>query len=164
MSEQAAGQNAAEAQGPNFAIQRIFLKDVSFETPLGADVFKSQWKPKVQLDMNTRTEKLDDTNFEVVLTLTITAKLEDDKTGFLCEIQQAGIFGCQGFSDEQLRQIHSVNCPDILFPYAREAVDSLVTKGSFPPLMLAPINFEALFRQAMAQQQGQAAEAAENTH
>ena len=141
----------------NFAIQRIYLKDVSFETPTGAEVFKTAWKPKVQLDMNTRTEKLDDNLFEVTLTFTITAKLENEQVGFLCEIQQAGIFQCQGFSQDQLRQLHAVNCPDILFPYARETVDALVTRGSFPPLMLAPMNFDALFRQAMAKQEQQKA-------
>ncbi|MCK5880945.1 MAG: protein-export chaperone SecB, partial [Sinobacterium sp.] len=103
MSEQVPAQN--------FAIQRIFLKDVSFETPTGSEVFKQQWKPKVQLDMNTRTEKLDDNLFEVVLTLTVTANVDDEKIGFLCEVQQAGIFSCEGFSGDQLRQIHSVNCP-----------------------------------------------------
>ena len=157
MSEQVPAQN--------FAIQRIFLKDVSFETPTGSEVFKQQWKPKVQLDMNTRTEKLDDNLFEVVLTLTVTANVDDEKIGFLCEVQQAGIFSCEGFSGDQLRQIHSVNCPDILFPYAREAIDSMVTKGSFPPLMLAPINFDALFKQAMAQQaKADDAPAVEKTH
>ena len=144
-----------EAPAQNFQIQRVYLKDVSFETPTGAEVFKTQWKPKVQLDMNTRTEKLDDNVFEVVLTLTVTAKIDDEKTGFLIELQQGGIFLCQGFTSDQLRQIHSVNCPEILFPYARETIDSLVVKGSFPPLMLAPMNFEALFRQALAQHQEQ---------
>lgn len=155
----------SEAPKQNFAIQRIFLKDVSFETPTGADVFKQKWQPKVQLDMNTRTEKISDTLFEVVLTLTVTANIEDEKIGFLCEIQQAGIFTCEGFSGDQLRQIHSVNCPEILFPYAREAIDALAIKGSFPPLMLAPINFDALFKQALAKKaEGEQAAVADKTH
>jgi preprotein translocase subunit SecB len=155
----------SEAPKQNFAIQRIFLKDVSFETPIGADVFKQKWQPKVQLDMNTRTEKISDTLFEVVLTLTVTANIEDEKIGFLCEIQQAGIFTCEGFSGDQLRQIHSVNCPEILFPYAREAIDALAIKGSFPPLMLAPINFDALFKQALAKKaEGEQAAVADKTH
>jgi preprotein translocase subunit SecB len=143
------------ADQPQFAVQRIYLKDVSFETPLGVDVFKGKWEPKIQLDMNTKTKSLDDDNYEVVLNLTVTANLADDKVGFLAEVQQAGIFTCKGFDNEQLRQIHSVNCPEILFPYARETLDSLVVKGSFPALMLAPMNFEALYRQALAQQQQQ---------
>lgn len=145
----------AEQPQQQFAVQRVYIKDVSFETPMGTEVFKNKWEPKIQLDMNTKTQSLGDDNYEVVLHLTVTANLAEDKVGFLAEIQQAGIFVCKGFENEQLRQIHSVNCPDILFPYAREALDSLVVKGSFPALMLAPMNFEALYRQALAQQQEQ---------
>lgn len=150
-----------DAAKPQFSVQRIYLKDVSFETPMGAEVLKHQWQPNVQLDMNTKVDRLDDEHFEVVLSLTVTAKLEEqDSVGFLVEIQQAGIFRCIGLNNEQLRQVHSVNCPEILFPYARETLDSLVVKGSFPALMLAPVNFEALFQQALAQQQNQAGSAA----
>lgn len=144
-----------EQTSPQFAVQRIYLKDVSFETPMGAEVFKQAWEPSVQLDMNTKVNALGNNHFEVVLSLTVTASLKEEKVGFLAEIQQAGIFLCEGFSNEQLQQIHSVNCPDILFPYAREALDGLVVKGSFPALMLAPVNFEALYRQALEQQQEQ---------
>lgn len=150
----------AEQQAPQqqFTIQRIYLKDVSFETPMGAEVFKQKWEPKIQLDMNTKTASLGDDNFEVVLKLTVTASVSDDKVGFLAEVQQAGIFACQGFTAEQLQNIHSVNCADILFPYAREALDNLVVKGSFPALMLAPINFDVLYKQALAQSKNQQAE------
>ena len=140
-----------------FAIQRLYLKDASYETPAGIEVFKSQWKPKIQMDVNTRTETLEEGVHEVVLTITITAK-QEETTGFLVEVQQAGIFKCSGLSDEQLRFVLSTQCPNILFPYAREVVDSLVTKGSFPALMLAPMNFDALYHQAMQQQQKEAAE------
>lgn len=140
-------------QGQQFSVQRIYVKDISFETPMGAEVFKNKWEPKIQLDMNTKTNDIGDGHYEVVLSLTVTAKLADDKIGFLAEIQQAGIFHCIGFQPDQLRQLQGVNCPDILFPYAREALDSLAVKGSFPPLMLSPMNFEALFKQALSQQQ-----------
>lgn len=135
-----------------FALQRIFIKDISFEAPLGAKAFQKQWKPQVHLDLNTVNSKLDDNHYEVVLTLTVTAKQEEE-TAFLIEVQQAGIFMCSGLDASALRQVLGAMCPNILFPYAREAVDSLVTKGSFPPLMLAPVNFDALYQQALQQQQ-----------
>ena len=142
---------AADAQQPQFALQRIYVKDLSFEAPAGAAAFKKQWNPKVHLDLNTATNKLDDDNYEVVLTLTVTAR-QEEATAFLVEVQQAGIFACKGFETQQLQQLQNIMCPNILFPYAREAVDSLVTRGSFPALMIAPVNFEALYKQNLARQ------------
>lgn len=135
-----------------FALQRIYVKDVSFETPQGLEVFRQQWKPKVNLEMNTRQNRIDDQNFEVILTLSVTAT-QEDKTAFIAEVQQGGIFFVSGIPEAQLRQVLATVCPTILFPYAREAIDSLVVRGSFPPLMLAPVNFDALYVQAMKQQQ-----------
>lgn len=148
----------SEAATPEqvFLIQRIYLKDASLETPLGVAVFSGKWAPKIQLDVNTRTEKVGEDLHEVVLTLTATA-MQDDKAALLVEVQQAGIFACKGIPPEQLRQVISTVCPDILFPYAREAVDALVIKASFPPLMLAPMNFDALYKQALLQQAQKAA-------
>ncbi len=137
-----------------FALQRIYIKDVSFETPQGHEVFRQQWKPRVNLEMNTKQTRIDDNNFEVVLTLSVTASLEE-KTAFLAEVQQAGIFFVTGLPEQQLRQVLATVCPNILFPYAREAIDNLVVRGSFPPLMLAPVNFDALYQQALKQQQEQ---------
>ena len=143
----------AQQQGqPQFALQRIYVKDLSFEAPLGYTAVQKQWNPKVQLDLNTTNTKIDEQNYEVVLTLTVTAK-QDEDTAFLVEVQQAGIFGAAGFAQQQLHQILNMMCPNILFPYARETVDSLVLRGSFPPLMIAPVNFEALYQQALAKQQ-----------
>lgn len=142
---------AGGAQQPQFALQRIYVKDLSFEAPTGAAAFKKQWNPKVHLDLNTSANRLDDEHFEVVLTLTVTAR-QDEDTAFLAEVQQAGIFACKGFEAEQLQQLQNIMCPTILFPYAREAVDSLVTRGSFPALMIAPVNFEALYKQNLARQ------------
>lgn len=142
-----------------FALQRIYIKDVSFETPQGHEVFRQQWKPRVNLELNTKQTRIDDNNFEVVLTLSVTAALEE-KTAFLVEVQQAGIFFVSGIPDQQLRQVLATVCPNILFPYAREAVDNLVTRGSFPPLMLAPVNFDALYQQAIKQAQEQEQEQA----
>lgn len=143
-----------EQTQPQFALQRIYMKDVSFETPQGHEVFRQQWKPRVNLEMNTRNDRIDDNNFEVVLTLSVTATMEE-KTAFLAEVQQGGIFFVNGIEEPQLRQVLSTVCPNILFPYAREAIDNLVVRGSFPPLMLAPVNFDALYQQALAQQEQQ---------
>lgn len=146
-----AEENQAAASGPEgqqFALQRIFIKDLSFEAPQGSKAFSQQWRPQVNLDLNTRNSKLDDDNYEVVLTLTVTAKQEDE-TAFLVEVQQGGIFLCKGLEGDQLHQVLGSLCPSILFPYARETIDSLVVKGSFPPLMIAPVNFEAQDRKSV---------------
>ena len=150
----AAGADQQQAEGPQFALQRIYLKDSSFESPRSPAVFQSQWQPKINFDIKTRSNKVQDGVYEVVLVLTAEAQL-DEQPAFLVEVHQAGIFTAKDFSDEQLEQLLAVVCPNILFPYAREAIDALVTKGSFPALMLSPINFEALYaqqKQAAAQQ------------
>lgn len=134
-------------QEQQFAVQRVYVKDLSFETPLGAKAFTKQWQPQVQVDLNTKADRLDGDVFESVLTITITAKLGED-TAFLVEVQQAGAFLVKGLEDEQLRRVLMIACPTILFPYAREAIDSLALRGSFPPLMLQPVNFEALYLQS----------------
>ncbi|PCH60675.1 MAG: protein-export chaperone SecB, partial [SAR86 cluster bacterium] len=138
-----------------FALQRIYLKDASLECPRSPMVFQSQWSPKINFDIKTKHNKIQDDIYEVVLILTVEAKLEDE-AAFLVEVHQAGIFSCKGFEGDQLEQLLASVCPNILFPYAREAVDGLVTKASFPALMLSPINFDALYMQQKQQQQAQA--------
>lgn len=150
-----AEQQAAPQQ---FALQRIYIKDLSFEAPMGAKVFTQQWKPQVKVDLNTRSERVADDLYEVVLTITITASLEE-QAAFLIEVQQAGLFLARGLEGESLRRVLSVMCPNILFPYARETIDGLAVKGSFPALMLQPVNFEALYLQARQQAEQQPAEA-----
>ncbi|MCB1675300.1 MAG: protein-export chaperone SecB [Halioglobus sp.] len=147
--EQAAGsQEQAQQQ---FAMQRIYSKDLSFESPATPGVFRKQWQPKVNVDLNTKSDKVDEQgNYEVVLTITLTAKVEEE-TAFLVEVQQAGIFFISGFEAEDLRRILGTTAPNILFPYARETIDSVCVKGGFPPVMLAPVNFDALYQQALAQ-------------
>ena len=147
-----ADENTQPQEQQQFAIQRIYVKDISFETPQGIDVFRQQWKPKINLEMNTRQNRIDEQNFEVVLTLSITAT-QEHKTAFIVEVQQGGIFFVAGVPEPQLRQVLATVCPSVLFPYARESIDALVVRGSFPPLMLAPVNFDALYVQAMRQQQ-----------
>lgn len=139
-----------EASGQQFAIQRVYIKDVSFETPMGVEAFGQQWKPHINQELGSKNTKIDDTHFEVVLTLTVTGKLED-KTAFLVEIHQAGLFMVNGFDDQQLGHVLNTVCLQILFPYARETIDSLLSKGSFPTLMLPPVNFDALYAQAVQQ-------------
>ncbi|WP_019528148.1 protein-export chaperone SecB [Dasania marina] len=145
-----------------FAVQRLYIKDVSFEAPLGAEVFTKQWAPEIQVDLGSKNNKLSDDQYEVTLSVTITGKLEDN-VAFLIEVHQAGIFLIKGLEDEQLRRAVSIMCPNLLFPYVREAVDSLAIKGGFPAIGLQPVNFEALYVQAMqkaAAEQQQQAEAA----
>ncbi|MCG7536227.1 protein-export chaperone SecB [Pseudoalteromonas rubra] len=145
---------AAEEQGPQFNIQRIYTKDVSFETPNSPAIFQKEWTPEVKLDMDTRSAKLDEGVYEVVLALTVTASLGEE-TAFLCEIQQAGIFSIGELEELQMAHMLGAFCPNILFPYAREAVASLVNRGTFPQLNLAPVNFDALFAQYMQQRAAQ---------
>ncbi|GAA6167004.1 protein-export chaperone SecB [Sessilibacter corallicola] len=152
--EHAAGQAASEGseQKVQFAIQRIYIKDLSFEAPMGAQAFRKQWKPAINQELNTKTTKIDENLYEVILTLTVTVKIEEE-TAFLVEVQQGGAFTVAGLEGQQLAHALNTACPQILFPYAREAIDGVVTKGSFPALMLPPVNFDALFAQAVAQAQ-----------
>ena len=139
----------SEQAKPQFNVQRVYLKDLSFESPKSPDTFRKEWKPEVKMDMKTDNTSLGDDHYEVVLTLTISASLAGEPA-FLVEIQQAGIFLIKHFSEEQQKHALGAYCQNVLFPYARETIDSVVTKGSFPALMLAPINFDALYQQAKA--------------
>lgn len=148
-----ADEQAANAQqaGQQFAIQKIYTKDLSFEAPGTPAIFRKQWQPQVSIDVNTRSSAVDDEgNFEVVLTLTVTAKMEDE-TAFLIEVQQAGIFLVKGLEGEDIRRLLGTAAPTMLFPYARETIDNTCVRGSFPPLTLAPINFEAVYQRAQTQ-------------
>ncbi|WP_299183846.1 protein-export chaperone SecB [uncultured Neptuniibacter sp.] len=158
MSENEQNTASQEAQAPQFSVQRVYIKDSSFESPNAPEIFMSPWQPEVGLEMNTQTSQLGDNAFEVTLTLTVTVK-NDEKTAFLVELQQAGIFTISGLGEQEMHHTLGAFCPSILFPYAREAIDSMVTKASFPALMLAPVNFDALYAQQMAQAQQEAAEA-----
>ena len=148
---------AASTNGPTFNIVRIYLKDVSFETPNSPAIFAQEFKPETEMQLNTSIATLEEDVFEVVLTITVQTK-EGDKTGFLAEVQQAGIFNIRGFDEAQKAHMFGAYCPNTLFPFAREAIANLVSKGGFPPLLLAPVNFDALF----AQRQSQAAAAEPN--
>jgi preprotein translocase subunit SecB len=142
-------------QEPRFGVQRIYIKDSSFEAPDTPECFRRAYNPKVNFSVNTRSRKIDGDIYEVVLRLTADVK-QDEKTVFLVEVQQAGIFEVGGLEGERLEQVLTITCPGILFPYGREAIDALTIKGSFPALMLAPINFEAVYMQAKRNQAQQA--------
>ena len=143
---------ADEQQGPQLAIQKIYVKDLSFEAPNTPEIFKEEIQPQVDLQMHNEAKSLDENTHEVVLSITVTVKLED-KTVYLIEVKQAGIFHMTGFSKEQLAHVSGTACPNILFPYAREAISDAVTRGGFPPLLLNPVNFDAVYQQEMARQQ-----------
>jgi preprotein translocase subunit SecB len=140
------------------AIQKIYVKDFSFESPHTPDVFaKTNWSPKTDLNLRSSHTTATDNNHEVVLTITIEAK-EDEQTFFLVELQQAGLFHIAGYDEAEFKAIVGSYCPNILFPYARESVANIVSKGGFPEFLLQPINFDALYAQGMAQAQAQAQE------
>lgn len=136
---------------PNFEIQRIFVKDLSYEAPNTPHTFVEDWKPEVQLNLETKSSRIQDNVHEVVLSVTATVT-SSKKSAFLIEIQQAGIFLVSGFPTEQLRQMLGSFCPNILFPYAREVISDVVVRGGFPQLLLAPVNFDALYAQHMEEQ------------
>lgn len=137
-----------------FVVHRIYTKDLSYEAPNAPDIFRQEWQPKHELNLNTKVDKLGDDTFEVVLSVTTTTKI-GDKTAMIVEVHLAGLFGIQGFPDDELAQLLGAYCPNLLFPYVREVVSDLVTKGSFPQLVLQPVNFDALFAQHQKQMAGQ---------
>lgn len=143
---------APDAQQPVFRIQRVYVKDVSFESPQTPKVFigNSGWKPNVALQLNTESTRLENDLFECVLVVTVTVKMEDE-TVYLCEVKQAGLFTMKNFPDAELGKMLGSFCPNILFPFAREEVGTLVQKGGFPQLLLDPVNFDALYTQHVQQ-------------
>jgi preprotein translocase subunit SecB len=145
------------AEAPEFSLERMYIRDISFESPRAPDVFREAWKPNIQLDINTRANNLGEERFEVVLMVTVNAKNAAGQTVMIVEVQQAGIFKIKGLNDDQLRRLLATQCPTILFPYIRESVDSLVVKGGFPALQLAPVNFELMLEEALRQRNSNAA-------
>ena len=151
-------QKAPEKQ---IAIQKIYLKDFSFESPKAPQIFQSQeWSPQTDLNLRSTHTAIADNTHEVVLTVTIEAK-DSDNTVFLIELHQAGLFHIAGYTEEEFKAIIGSFCPNILFPYARESIATMVTKGGFPEFILQPINFDALYAQGVAQQAQAEAQAGE---
>ena len=148
----------SEPQEQQFIIQRIYVKDVSFEAPNSPSIFTQEWNPNTNLDLNTKVNTLANDNYEVELFITITVK-SDDKTAFLVEVKQAGVFFIQGYGQEQINHLLAAYCPNILFPYAREVIAGMVSKGSFPELHLSPINFDSLYARRLQEEQANASAA-----
>ena len=142
------------------AIQKIYVKDFSFESPSAPEVFtKSDWSPKTNLNLRSSHSVGAESVHEVILTITIEAK-EEEKTVFLIELHQAGLFHITGYSEDEFKALVGSFCPNILFPYARETIASMVVKGGFPEFVLQPINFDALYAHGVAQAQEEAAKEA----
>jgi preprotein translocase subunit SecB len=141
---QAGGEEQASQAG--FGIEKLYVKDASIEVPNAPQIFTNRTAPQVSVELANSASKLDEGVFEVVIKVTVTAKIEDS-TAFLVEVAQAGIFGIRGIPDDNLEMILAITCPNILFPYAREAVSDMVTRAGFMPILLNPINFEALYAQ-----------------
>jgi preprotein translocase subunit SecB len=151
--------NAAQEQAqPGFSIEKIYVKDASLEIPNAPQIFTDRTQPQVNIELGNSAHTLEDGVFEVAIKVTVTSKIAD-KTVFLVEVTQAGIFQIRNVPEENLEMIVGITCPNILFPYAREAVSDLVVRAGFQPVLLNPINFEALFAQ-QKQQQAEAAESA----
>jgi len=145
---------ASQAAGPQFAIEKLYVKDLSLEVPNAPQIFLDREPPQIAIELQTNVNSLGDNMYDVSLKVTVTAKA-GDKTVFLVEVAQAGVFGVTGVPEEQLQPILMIACPNILFPYARETISTTVTRAGFLPVLLNPVNFEALFAQQQAAKQQQ---------
>ncbi len=148
-----------DAPNREFALQRVYVKDVSFETPKTPGIFQQEWKPDTKVNLNTEVQTLGEGVYEVCLTVTVTTTLGED-TAYLAEAKQAGIFTINGFNDQERGPLLGAYCPSQLFPYVREVLSDLIMKGSFPQMVLQPVNFDALYAQHQQQVAKQQAEGA----
>jgi preprotein translocase subunit SecB len=140
--------NGASANSAQLSLQKVYIKDASFEVPGAPHIFQDTNQPQIQLNLSQQVGALSDNVYEVVLTITVTCKLAE-KTAYLAEVQQAGVFGMQGFDTNNRDMILATYCPNVLFPYARQVVSELVQNGGFPPFLMQPINFDALYAEQM---------------
>lgn len=144
--------NSSNSTNPEFYIQRIYTKDISFEAPNVPQIFTQEWAPDMNLDIQSQSTRLDDEVYEVTLALTLTVNSQK-KLAFLAEVKEAGIFTLKNIPEAQLGHVLGAVCLGILFPYGREMISNLVVRGGFPPVYLSPVNFEALYAQQQQQQQ-----------
>lgn len=161
MSDKEEQQGAAA--GKQFAIQKVYTRDISFETPNTPHIFQEKWEPETNMQLGNKAVVLADGVHEVTLSVTVTAKI-GDKTAYLAEVQQAGVFNISGYEQQELSAMVGSYCPSILFPFAREAIADLITRGGFPQLLLSPVNFDALYAEYAQQQQKQASGEEEVQH
>jgi len=150
-STKAKGMDPSQAQQPGFAIEKLYLKDASVEVPNAPEIFTNREAPKIGIELNNTARPLADGFYEVSLQVTVTSK-QEDKVAFLVEVTQSGIFQISNIPNEGLEMVLAITCPNILFPYAREAVSDMVTKSGFQPVLLNPINFENLYLQQKQQE------------
>jgi preprotein translocase subunit SecB len=143
------------AAQPSLNLARVYLKDLSFESPNSPELFQGEFQPAYQVQLTSKARKLDDSNYEIVLTINVECK-SAEKVAFVCEVQQAGVFAISGLQDMQLRHALSAYTPSLLFPYARQVVASATGLGGFPALHLAPVNFDQLFAMQMQREAEQA--------
>lgn len=143
------------AQQPVFTIEKVYVKDLSLEIPNAPQIFLERAQPEMQVQLHSEAKPVSEGLFQADLTVTVTAKL-GDKTMFLVEATQSGIFQIRNLPEEDMNPVLGIACPNILFPYARETVSDVVTRAGFPPLLLAPVNFEAMYQQRLEAQQQQA--------
>ena len=144
-----------QATGPAFTVEKVYVKDVSFEAPGAPQVFNEAGQPQLQMNLNQRVQRLNETAFEVVLGVTLTCTI-GEKTAYRAEVQQAGVFGLVGFDDQTLDVMLGTHCPNALYPYARQAIGDLIQAGGFPPFLLQPINFDSLYADSVRQRAEQA--------
>ncbi|WP_018988246.1 protein-export chaperone SecB [Aromatoleum toluclasticum] len=148
------------AQAPVFSIEKLYVKDLSLEVPGAPRIFLDRENPQINVQLRTEAASVDEGVYEVTLTVTVSAKLADERTVFLVEVAQGGIFQIRNIPEGDLEPVTMIGCPNILFPYAREAISDAITRAGFQPVVLAPVNFEALY-QAQQQQQPEAREPGE---
>ena len=156
MSDEAlnGGTAPAEAGGAQFTVEKIYVKDVSFEVPGAPQIFNEATQPQLQMNLNQRVQRVGDNAYEVVLGITLTCTA-GEKTAYLAEVQQAGVFGLTGFDQASLDGMLGTHCPNVLYPYARQTIGDLIQAGGFPPFLLQPINFEALYAEGLRQRASQ---------
>ena len=147
----------AQPQGATFTVEKLYVKDLSFEAPNAPQVFNEQGQPDLQMKLNQKVQRLSEVAFEVSLGVTLTCTL-NGKTAYLAEVEQAGVFGLAGFDDQVLDAMLGTQCPNILYPYAAASLGNLITSGGFPPFPLQPINFEALYGESLRQRAAQIAQ------
>ena len=148
-------QDSQQPAQPIFGVEKVYVKDSSLEVPNAPQIFLQRENPEISIELNNRAVQVDNGIFEAIIKITVTAKIQD-KVAFLVEVEQAGIFQIHNVPEENLPAILGIACPNIIFPYARESISDLVTRAGFPPVLLNPVNFEALYAQQLEQQQAAA--------
>lgn len=163
-NDSAAANNGDEAAQPQVAVQKIYVRDASVEVPDGPHIFTQEFKPEVGVELNSRVDELEGDNYQVTLMVTVTAK-QSEKTAYIVEVQEAGVFQISGFAEETQRaHVLGAYCPGVLFPFVRESVSDMVQRAGFPPFLLQPVNFDAVYQEQRMRAQQQTQPAAGQTH